>query len=307
MTVARCNACGLYRFLILGRSGKCPIEARASIKHPFSPIRWALTLTLIAARIKSLVGAMVGSNETLLSLFPTADELLEVHPEELAPLLLRFAAGRGAMFWPAGVTEIKIGSGGTTEREFGYPYHKKHQIEALLGETWECLRRDGLIMPAPDQNGRNGYMVLTRAGRAALIEGGLEGVKAARILPKDLLHPAIAKKALAAFRRGDYDEALREAFITVEVRVREAGRYPQEEIGIDLMRSAFNAKSGKLTDMSLHEREREGYAHIFAGAIGAFKNPHSHRTPVVTDPLTAIDQLLFASHLLRIVDTRRKG
>jgi hypothetical protein len=49
-------------------------------------------------QIRSSVGAMVGSNETLLSLFPTADELLEVRPKELVPLLLRLAAGRGAMF-----------------------------------------------------------------------------------------------------------------------------------------------------------------------------------------------------------------
>ena len=164
------------------------------------------------------------------------------------------------MFWPNAVTEIKIGSGGTTEQNFGYPYHKKNQIEGLLGEAWECVRRDGLIMPAPDQNGRNGYMVLTKAGRAAVEDGGFESIKATRSLPKELLHPAIAKKALAAFRRGDYDEALREAFITVEVSVREAGGYPETEIGVDLMRAAFHAKTGKLTDYSLHEREREGYA-----------------------------------------------
>ncbi len=250
---------------------------------------------------------MAGPNETLQSLFPTAEELLAVDPEDLAPILVRLVASRGGMFWPDAVAEIKTGSGGTTERDFGYPYHKKHQIEALLGEAWECLRRDGLIMPAPDQNGRNGYMVLTKAGRAALEEGGLERVRAVRALPKELLHPAIARRALAAFRRGDYDEALREAFITVEVSVREAGGYAAEEIGVDLMRTAFNPKIGRLADQSLHEREREGYSHIFAGAIGAFKNPHSHRKPVVTDPLMAIDQLLFASHLLRIVDSRRNA
>lgn len=243
--------------------------------------------------------------ETLQSLFPTAEELLGVDPEDLAPVLLRLASKAGRMFWPDAVSEVKIGSGGTTEKEFGYPYHKKQQVEAHLGEAWECLRRDRLIMPAPDQNGRNGYMVLTRTGLAALEEGGFESLRAAQALPKHLLHPTIADKALAAFRRGDYDGALREAFVTVEVAVREVGEYPQEKTGDDLMRTAFNTKSGKLTDPSLHEREREGYSHLFAGAIGAFRNPVSHRKPVVTNPLVAIDQLLLASHLLRIVDARR--
>jgi uncharacterized protein (TIGR02391 family) len=99
--------------------------------------------------------------------------------------------------------------------------------------------------------------------------------------------------------------AVRDAFITVEVTVRDAGGYANEDVGVDLMRTTFNPKTGKLTDLSLHEREREGYSHIFAGVMGAFKNPHSHRKLVVTDPLMAIDQLLLASHLLRIVDYRR--
>src|SRR4051794_15888245 len=106
--------------------------------------------------------------ENLYDLFPTAEELLASNPEDLAPILLDLASQAGRMFWPDAVAETTSGSGITAERGLGYPYHKKHQIEAHLGETWECLRRDGLIMPAPDQNGRNGYMVLTKTGHAAL-------------------------------------------------------------------------------------------------------------------------------------------
>ena len=40
--------------------------------------------------------------ETLRSLFPTADALLAVSPEDLAPMLLRLARARvqGVGFWP---------------------------------------------------------------------------------------------------------------------------------------------------------------------------------------------------------------
>ena len=103
--------------------------------------------------------------ESLLKFFPTADELLAESPDDLAPILLRLAARAGPMFWPDAVAEIKQGTGMATSIEFAYPYHKKAQVTALLGEAWEKLRRDGFIMPAADQNGRNGYMVLTRDAR----------------------------------------------------------------------------------------------------------------------------------------------
>jgi hypothetical protein len=89
--------------------------------------------------------------ETLLSVFPTADDLLGMSPDDLAPILLKLAAQAGPMFWPDAVTEIKRGTGIATTTEFAYPFHKKPRVTSLLGEAWEILRRDGLIMPAPDQ------------------------------------------------------------------------------------------------------------------------------------------------------------
>jgi hypothetical protein len=44
---------------------------------------------------------------------------------------------------------------------------------------------------------------------------------------------------------------------------------------------------------------------MFAGAVAALKNPHSHRKLTISDMQVALDQALFASYLLRIVDARR--
>jgi uncharacterized protein (TIGR02391 family) len=245
---------------------------------------------------------------TLQSFFPTADDLLAVSTEDLALVLLRLGAERRqrGMFWPMSVTDMTVGSGIATETQHVYPHNKRSQIDALVNEGWERLRRDGLILPAPDINGANGFMVLSRDGEAALASpDAFERLKAARTFPKELLHPSIAKKVSAALSRGDYDEALREAFTIVEVSVREAAGCPATDIGKDLMRTAFNAKNGKLTDFSLPEAEREGYAHLFAGAIGAFKNPHSHRVLGTSDIRVAQDQVLLASQLLRIIDAAK--
>ena len=37
----------------------------------------------------------------------------------------------------------------------------------------------------------------------------------------------------------------------------------------------------------------------------SFKNPHSHRKPGLSDIVVAQDQVLFACHLLRIVDAAK--
>ncbi len=75
--------------------------------------------------------------------------------------------------------------------------------------------------------------------------------------------------------------------------------------GVDLMRAAFRLNVGPLTRGSEPKAEQEGMAHLFAGAIGAFKNPHSHREVTIDNVTDAQDQLLLASHLLRIDDARR--
>jgi hypothetical protein len=70
------------------------------------------------------------------------------------------------------------------------------------------------------------------------------------------------------------------------------------------MREAFDRHTGPLRDPNEPDPEREATAHFFAGAIGRYKNPQSHRDAPISDPTEAVELLLLASHLLRIVEVR---
>jgi uncharacterized protein (TIGR02391 family) len=89
---------------------------------------------------------------------------------------------------------------------------------------------------------------------------------------------------VGTFLRGYYDTAVFQAFKEVEVAVRTAAKLSDADFGVALMRKAFDKDTGPLADQSRLPTERKATAHLFAGAIGLFKNAHSHRNVVLNDP-----------------------
>ncbi len=126
------------------------------------------------------------------------------------------------------------------------------------------------------------------------------------LVPELLFHPIIVKKAYPALRRDEFDTAVFRAFKAVEVQVRTLSKLSPNLVGTALMRKAFDPESGALTNGSTPRAEREALSHLFAGAIGRYKNPHSHRDVELTFN-EAFEMLLLASHLLQVLDRLGKA
>jgi uncharacterized protein (TIGR02391 family) len=163
------------------------------------------------------------------------------------------------------------------------------------------LQQLGFIAPNTEQMG-HGWIFVTRRGREAAAEAAAafeQGEVRARF-PAKMFHIALRGAVYDAFVRGNFQQAVAEAFRTVEVRVRDASG--RAGIGVQLMRDAFNIETGPLRSQSSDRGEREALSNLFAGAFGWVRNPVTHRDAPADDVGHAIEQLMLASLLLRMVD-----
>jgi uncharacterized protein (TIGR02391 family) len=170
-------------------------------------------------------------------------------------------------------------------------------VAMALTEAWAWLEREGLIVPRPGERGE--WIEVSRRGQQLGTEADFEAYRRGNLLRRDSLDPQLEQKVWPIFILGDYDVAVVQAFKLVEVKVRQLGHYGDADYGVDMMQRAFKP-GGPLADPNRQAAEQEALWSLFAGAIGVFKNPGSHRA-VTFDPAAAAEAVYLANTLLRFL------
>ena len=68
------------------------------------------------------------------------------------------------------------------------------------------------------------------------------------------------------------------------------------------MKASFDPSPGPLRELAASQGRREARQKLFEGPFAGLRNPKAHGDPTITDTLIAVEELMTAGLLLRIVD-----
>lgn len=174
----------------------------------------------------------------------------------------------------------------------------------ILSEAWGWLHTKCLIAWTFDQSPTQAFTT-TRRGHEFLRQGA-RWLRAVERLDIDLV-PELEFTARPQFMRGDYETAAFTAMKEVEVQVRRRAELSDSLVGTKLIQEAFRppktpgGDAGPLWREELDPGESVAQMDLFKGAIGLFKNPSSHRRVDYTDATEAVEVVLLADLLLRLL------
>ncbi len=227
--------------------------------------------------------------------FPSVDDVKELQPEEIGMIIMSFFMDQEAERRP---------SGSLNQYNFMLSIHSTYlkDVENEIAEGLHWLYIEGMIADRPAST--DNWIFVTRRGKALAASADLNSYLTTDLLPRESLDPVLIIDSRELFRKGRFDLAVLEAYRQVEIRVRKACGYGNDEYGTTLMGNAFHKENGPLTDKEQEGGERVAVRNIFTGAIGLFRNPISHRNVNINDPNEAAALILFADYLLKFVERR---
>jgi uncharacterized protein (TIGR02391 family) len=171
----------------------------------------------------------------------------------------------------------------------GYAERRAH-VHRVYGRMGLAIRQ--VLQSAADDEMDLGPALLRRLGLPA--QGQLS-------MSVDDFHPRVVEACKSLLVAGHLDQAVLTAFRCVEEDLRARAALGPDAFGVDLVSRVLSSKTPKIR-LSEVDAEQEAAHVLFRGAIGFFKNPHSHRSVGLKDQRTAIEQIAFASLLLHLLD-----
>lgn len=225
-------------------------------------------------------------------IFPSIETVLNMEPEELAPFVLKHLKAIGK------INRYNYTLGNNEEIRV-YAGEYLQEFKERLMEAFVWLEREMFLAPTPGQT--DDWRFITRKGEKALQGEDFTTYAKDSLLPSKNLHPIFVKRVKPLFLRGDYDTAIFQSFKIIEVEIRKRGGYTSSDYGIDLVRKAFHPEKGALANKYSGQASKQAMSDLFAGAIGLFKNPLSHRFIEDIPPEDAANIIGFANFLLTIL------
>jgi hypothetical protein len=138
----------------------------------------------------------------LWEVLPDQDLFLALEPEELAGVVLEVLNSFGS----AESGKLNRHYFGLSHVVAGYPKEYHERMSKAVMEAWGWLERENLIARKPGDTGE--FVFITRRGEQMTSAADLQAYRRAALLPRQLLHPAIAGTVVAPFIWGDYETAV---------------------------------------------------------------------------------------------------
>ncbi|OXX35678.1 MULTISPECIES: TIGR02391 family protein [unclassified Vibrio] len=121
------------------------------------------------------------------------------------------------------------------------------------------------------------------------------------LMPESYVHPILINKCFSLLKSGEFDSAVIQAFKAIEVFTREKIGASNDIFGERLLKKAFNADDGILTNMNLPKSERCAFLSYITGAFSFYRNSSAHRD-LKLDFVSAFDRIAVASDLLKAIE-----
>jgi uncharacterized protein (TIGR02391 family) len=173
-----------------------------------------------------------------------------------------------------------------------HKYHPERSLPIAL-DVLVSLADSGSIVTHQDRQ--------TAAHLAAKIAEFLQPPSQTPAARKGQQHQRVVDVASSYYASGHYGSAVHRAYEALIAAVKDKAGRPDLE-GRDLMFQAFSEKTPILR-ISDDPAIQEGYKFLFAGAIGAIRNPHAHTSEESLSEEEAIEMLAVCSHLFRVLDS----